>query len=150
MEFYDWKSWPNFFQVRFHRLAEKEMVPVMTNDEFRIFASPVCHLVPTIGLRVEKLENGKVMAYSCDTEPCKPVARLSENADVLIHECSGATLGHTSAPQAGEIAREAGAGALYLIHYPTGEFDTSSLVTEAQTKFSGPVALAEDFMQIDF
>jgi ribonuclease Z len=121
----------------------------MATDEFRIYSSPVCHLVPTIGLRVELVDNGKVMAYSCDTEPCKQVVRLSENADVLIHECSGDTLGHTSAPQAGEIARNAGAGALYLIHYPTGDFDTQSLVRNARTTFDGPVALAEDFMQIE-
>jgi ribonuclease Z len=150
MEFYDWLSWPNFFPVSFHRLDDLEMVPVMANGEFRIFASPVCHLVPTIGLRVEMSTNGKVMAYSCDTEPCEQVVRLSENADILIHECSGATLGHTSAPQAGEIAREAGVKALYLIHYPTGEFNTKSLVTDAQTTFEGPVALAEDFMEIEF
>jgi ribonuclease Z len=148
MEFYDWMSWPNFFPVNFHELADSEMAPVMATDEFRVFSSPVCHLVPTIGLRVELSGNGKVMAYSCDTEPCKQVVRLSENADVLIHECSGATLGHTSAPQAGEIAREAGAGSLYLIHYPTGDFDTQSLVKGARTTFDGPVALAEDFMQI--
>jgi ribonuclease Z len=149
MEFYDWMSWPNFFPVNFHGLADSEMAPVMATDEFRIYSSPVCHLVPTIGLRVELVDNGKVMAYSCDTEPCKQVVRLSENADVLIHECSGDTLGHTSAPQAGEIARNAGAGALYLIHYPTGDFDTQSLVRNARTTFDGPVALAEDFMQIE-
>ena len=149
MEFYDWMSWPNFFTVSFHRLTEEEMVPVIDSGEFKIFASPVCHLVPTIGLRIENSGNGKVLAYSCDTEPCKQVVRLSKNADVLIHECSGETLGHTSAPQAGEIAREAGARALYLIHYPTGENNTHSLVNDAKTTFDGPVALAEDFMRID-
>lgn len=149
MEFYDWESWPNFFQVRFHRLAAEEKIPVMANGEFRIFSSPVCHLVPTIGVRVELVENGKVMAYSCDTEPCGQVVRLSENADVLIHECSGETLGHTSASQAGEIASEAGVKSLYLIHYPTGDFDTNTLLVDARSTFSGPVELAEDFMHVD-
>ncbi|HEY5670192.1 MAG TPA: MBL fold metallo-hydrolase [Anaerolineales bacterium] len=150
MEFYDWATWPHFFPISFHRLPEAEMTPVIDCDEFRIFASPVHHLIPNIGLRVEFLETGKTMAYSCDTEPCREVVRLGSGADVLIHECSGATLGHTSAEQAGEIAQRAEAGALYLIHYPTGKNDPGKLVPDAKKMFNGPVALAEDFMTLEF
>jgi ribonuclease Z len=149
MEFYDWATWPHFFPVTFNRLPEIEMAPVMACDEFRIFASPVHHLVPNIGLRVEFPETGKVLTYSCDTEPCHEVVRLASGANILIHESSGATLGHTSAEQAAEIARQAEVGALYLIHYPTGKNDTSTLVPEAKRKFAGPVALAEDLMTIE-
>ncbi len=149
MEFYDWATWPHFFSVTFNRLPEVEMTPVMACDEFRIFASPVHHLVPNIGLRVECIETGKTLAYSCDTEPCREVVRLASGADILIHESSGATLGHTSAEQAAEIARQAEVDTLYLIHYPTGKNDTSKLVPEAKRKFDGPVALAEDFMTIE-
>ena len=46
------------------------------------------------------------MAYSCDTEPCDEVIRLSEGVDVLIHEATGESLGHSSARQAGEIAKK--------------------------------------------
>jgi ribonuclease Z len=77
------------------------------------------------------------------------VVRLASGANILIHESSGATLGHSSAEQAAEIARQAEVGALYLIHYPTGKYDTSTLVPEAKRKFAGPVALAEDYMAID-
>jgi ribonuclease Z len=90
------------------------------------------------------------MAYSCDTEPCQEVVRLAAGADVLIHESSGATLGHTSAEQAGKIARQAEVGSLYLIHYPTRKIDPESLVQEAKKAFQGPVALAKDFMEIEF
>ena len=150
MEFYDWATWPHFFPISFHRLPEVEMTPVIDCDDFRIFASPVHHLVPNIGLRVEFLESGKTMAYSCDTELCQEVVRLGAGLDVLTHECSGAALGHTSAEQAGEIAQRAEAGALYLIHYPTGKNDPGKLVPEAKKKFNGPVALAEDFMTLEF
>jgi ribonuclease Z len=149
MEFYDWASWPHFFPVTFIRLPATEMTPVLVYDEFRIFASPVHHLVPNIGLRVECIETGKILAYSCDTEPCQEVVRLAAGANVLIHESSGATLGHTSAEQAAEIARQAEVDSLYLIHYPTGKNDTSRLVPEAERKFAGQVALAEDFMTIE-
>jgi ribonuclease Z len=150
MEFYDWETWPNFYPVIFHRLPEEEKTPVLENQEFRILASPVHHLVPNIGLRIEYLDTGKVMAYSCDTEPCKEVENLAGGVDVLIHEAAGEAIGHSSAAQAGEVATKAESASLYLIHYPTGDFDSQSLVKEAKTTFQGPVALAEDFLVLKF
>ncbi|RME86808.1 MAG: MBL fold metallo-hydrolase [Anaerolineae bacterium] len=149
MELYGWESWPEFFPTVLHHLPADELVPVLEADEFRIFSSPVCHLIPTLGLRVE-FASGKVMAYSCDTEPCEQVVRLAQGADVLIHEATGAHEGHTSAAQAGEIAQRAGAKALYLIHYPVELPDKEGLVRQAQTRFDGPVALAIDFLELDF
>jgi ribonuclease Z len=150
MAFYDWASWPNFFTVRFHRLPPQEATLVLETDEFRVLASPVRHLVPTIGLRIEFPPSGKVLAYSCDTQPCQEVVRLAAGADVLLHEAAGGGIGHSSAAQAGQVAREAGARALYLIHYPTGGFDPSPLIAEAQKAYEGPVSLATDFMRLEF
>jgi ribonuclease Z len=147
MEFYDWDSWPHFFPVNFYPLPETEMAIVMDTDEFRIYSSPVHHLVPTIGLRLEFKETGKTLAYSCDTEPCSEVKRLASGADVLIHEASGATLGHTSSSQAGAVASDANARSLYLIHYPTRGSDLKSLVADAQSTFTGKVVLTEDLME---
>jgi ribonuclease Z len=150
MGFYDWEAWPNFFPVVFHRLPQEEMIPVLSNPEFRVYASPVRHLIPTIGLRFEFLQSGKTLAYSCDTEPCPQVVNLASGADVLIHEAAGASSGHSSASQAGGVARQAEVGALYLIHYRTGGFDPKALVEEARQIYQGKVALAEDFMEIEF
>jgi ribonuclease Z len=145
---YDWETWPNFYPVHFITIPKKEFASVLVDDDLRVLASPVHHLVPTIGLRFEFTANKKVIAYSCDTEPCQEVVRLAKGADILIHESTGATLGHSSAEQAGEIARQAGVGKLYLIHYPVGDFDARVLVQQAATIFNGPVYLAEDFMEI--
>jgi ribonuclease Z len=150
MGFYSWEDWPNFFPVVFHRLPQEEMTPVLENDEFRIIASPVRHMVPTIGLRLENVQSRTSVAYSCDTEPCEQVVRLANRVDFLIHEAAGAGVGHSSAAQAGEIASEAGVNGLYLIHYQTRGFDTQALIAEAQSKYAGKVALAEDFMQLEF
>jgi ribonuclease Z len=147
---YAWENWPNFFPVVFHRLPQEEMTLVLENDEFRIIASPVRHMVPTIGLRMENLQSHRSIVYSCDTEPCPQVVRLAGGVNLLIHEATGAGFGHSSAAQAGEIAREAGVDCLYLIHYQTRDFDASGLVAEAQEKFEGQVALAEDFMRLEF
>jgi ribonuclease Z len=150
MEFYDWATWPNFYPVEFRPIPVVEIAPVFDCPEFRVFASPVCHMVPTIGLRIEFLHSGQVLAYSCDTAPCEAVTRLAREAEILIHEATGATFGHTSARQAGEIAAQAGAKQLYLIHYPTGDFDPAPLVDEARQVFQGPVILATDLMELAF
>jgi ribonuclease Z len=150
MNFYSWSDWPDFFPVAFYRLPASEMSAIMDCADFKIHSSPVRHLIPTIGLRIEFNHSNKIMAYSCDTEPCQQVVHLAEGADVLIHEAAGATIGHSSAAQAGDIASQAEAGSLYLIHYPTGRFANGDLVHEARQKFKGPVSLAEDFMVLDF
>jgi len=150
MGLYDWSKWPDLFPVIFHRLPEQAMTPVLECDEFRILAAQVQHLIPTIGLRIEFVNSKKVLAYSCDTEPCPQVVRLADGADILVHEASGSFKGHSSAAQAGQVAAEAESGSLYLIHYPTGQYFNPSLVTEARSQYEGPVVLAEDLMTIDF
>ena len=150
MELYEWETWPEFFPVIFHRLPEEEMIPVLETGDFRIFASPVCHIIPTIGLRIEALQTGKAIAYSCDTEPCSQVVRLGKDADILSHESTGESYGHSSSAQAGEIAEKAGAKALYLIHYPPHLFKDESLIEQASKYFSGEIRFAEDFMRLPF
>ena len=144
LDLYDWRDWPGFFQVDFHRISESELTPVLENNDFRIYASPVHHLVPTMGLRVEFCDSGKVMAYSCDTEPCDEVRRLAASADILIHEAAGEASGHSSAFQAGEIATAAGAASLYLIHYPSNNHE-GKMLEEAKKAFPGEVGLTKDF-----
>ena len=150
MGFFGWADWPDFFPVAFYRLPMQEMTTVVDSPDFRIFASPVRHLLPTIGLRFEFNHTHKTMAYSCDTEPCAQVIRLAEGADILIHESAGASRGHSSAAQAGEVANQAEVGKLYLIHYPTGKYASGDLIAEAHQRYQGEVALAEDFMVLDF
>jgi ribonuclease Z len=150
MGFYNSSEWPGFFPIRYNRLPEEELAPVIQCEEFCILSSPVQHFIPTIGLRIEFAISKKVLAYSCDTKPCAQVIHLAEGADVLVHESAGALPGHSSAGQAGEEARLAEAGSLYLIHYPTGQFASHDIEAEARRQFEGPVKLAEDYMVLDF
>ena len=149
MGFYHWDNWPQFFPVAFHRLPESERVHLLEKEGFVIYSSPVRHLVPTIGLRIETTQSGKTIAYSCDTEPCPSVVRLAAGADILIHEATGAIVGHSSASQAGAIAREADVDRLLLIHYHLGKQQPINLVAQAQETFSGEDELAQDLMEID-
>jgi ribonuclease Z len=150
MDLYGWDTWPNFFPVQMHRLAEEAMTLVQENEQWKIFSSPVKHIIPNIGLRIEFPESGKVFAYSGDTEPTPEVVQLAKDANLLIHEATGASLGHTDAAQAGQIATSAGAEQLFLIHYANGKFKDNGIVAKAAQEFSGPVGLAEDFLEFDF
>ncbi len=93
---------------------------VLDNASWRITAAAVHHSVPTIGLRVEVKSTGFVLAYSCDTEPADAVVDLARNADLLVHEATGAFPGHSTAEDAAHIAVRAGAKDLVLVHLPPG------------------------------
>jgi ribonuclease Z len=149
LEAFDWDKW-HFFPVNFHKIPEKELHPLLEDDEFRVFSSPVKHFIPAIGLRVELLQHNKVIAYSGDTAPTESLFDLSKNADVLIHEAGGASEGHTSARQAGELAAQVNAKSLYLVHYPVGGFDYQQLAVEAALSFGSEVVMAEDLDELDF
>ena len=150
MDMYNWRKWPDFYPVHFHRLPEEPLTPMMENHAFRVFTSPVKHMVPTVGVRVEFFAQSTVAAYSCDTEPCAQVVQLAAGADVLLHESFGEGLGHSSSAQAAEIAAEAGTKKLYLIHYDALAGDTAQaeMIADAKAAFPGEVCLAEDLMVI--
>ncbi len=144
MGFYHWENWPEFFPVAFHRLPEREGVLVLEKKEFRILSSPVRHLIPTIGLRIEAA-GGRAVAYSCDTEPTPSVVRLASGADLLFHESSGGGPGHSTAAQAGRVAQEAEVSRLLLIHYPPDGLDEVGLMAQARETFQGEIGVARDF-----
>lgn len=147
--FYEWHTWHSF-PVTFHTVEEEEMRVLIETKEFKIYTSPVKHFIPTIGMRFEFIKSGKVIAFSCDSAPTPSLIPLAKDADVLIHEAAGASPGHSSALQAGEIASEANVKSLYLIHYPVGDFDYHSLIDEAAQAYKGPIKMAEDFLEFDF
>jgi ribonuclease Z len=150
LDLYQWRQWPEFFQVEFHRIPETEHYLALQSDEFSIFTSPVRHMIPTIGMRIELSAGKHSLAYSCDTSPCEEVIRLAEGVDLLIHEATGAEFGHSSASQAGSVARQAEAGKLALIHYSTLIEPGNHLVQQAEASFGGPVVLAKDLMEFEF
>ncbi len=147
MDLYEWRKWPGFFPVQFNLIPEEECSPIIDDNHLRLWSSPVRHLLPTIGIRIEIPAGGSSVAYSSDTEPCDEMVRLAEGVDILIHEASGASMGHSSAEQAGAVATKSGARSLALIHYPA---DTAGdeLLKAARGTYSGPVCFARDFEEI--
>ncbi len=98
---------------------------------------------------------GKKLAYSGDTAPSAAVARAAKGADLLIHE---ATFGedrleeareakHSTASQAAQTAKKAGAKKLLLTHMSGRYLDTRPLLEEAKKKFEN-VLVAKDGLKL--
>jgi ribonuclease Z len=149
MQLYDWRTWDQFYPVTFHRIPDLEWTAVIQTESMQITSSPMKHFIPSIGLRIEFPELHTTVTYSADTAPCPQMVSLAKGADILIHEATGASAGHSSARQAGEVAQAAGVKCLYLIHYPARETNPDTLIAEARSAFSGPILLAEDFETLD-
>ncbi|WP_276354827.1 ribonuclease Z [Cohnella caldifontis] len=96
---------------------------------------------------------GRVVAVLGDTRPTGGAFRLARGADVLVHEATFAhglaekawAYGHSTALQAAEVAREAGARRLLITHFSARykPEDLAELEREARTVFGGTEAAVE-------
>ena len=103
-------------------------------------------------------ERGIKFAYTGDTMPCDATVKAAENADLLNHEASFAQDAadrakesmHSTARQAGQMAREANVKQLVLFHFSTRykEEELDKLLQDAQKEFDN-VILAKDFMKME-
>jgi ribonuclease Z len=150
MELFEWETWKGMYPVKFISIPDLELAPVLENADFRVQSSPVEHMIPTLGLRIECLKENFTLAYSSDTNPIPATIRLASGADILIHEAAGGAEGHSTPSEAGEIAAKAGVNTLYLIHYSLlGDTTAESMLVETKKTFPGKVVLAEDLMEIE-
>src|SRR5437870_10242408 len=106
---------------------------------------PVPHTPESVALSLTAPE--RRLVYPGDTGPSSKLARWAAGADLLLAECSlpreMAMDIHLTPEQAGELARDAGAGHLILPHsYPPVE--NSDPARTAATHFGGPVTAARD------
>ena len=105
----------------------------------------VDHPVEAYGLRLE--HEGRVLAYSGDTDACAPLDDVARGADLLLAEASfvegrDELRGiHLTGRRAGETARDAGAARLVLTHIPAWT-DPATVLGEAREVFTGPVETA--------
>jgi len=150
MQLMEWQVWPDMYPITYREIPWQEKALLIDHVEYTVYTSPVQHLMPTVGLRIESKKTGQALTYSSDTCPCDAVVRLAQGSDILIHESTGPFPGHSTPVQAGEIARRAGVKRLVLIHYPVFAQDLDAWCGAATTAFDGPVELAEDLKVFEF
>ncbi|MGH2544378.1 MAG: MBL fold metallo-hydrolase [Ardenticatenaceae bacterium] len=115
---YDTSGWEGLPEIEWHEVPLDENAPVLEDSHWRITASPGKHSVPVIALRVLDRAGGGTVTYSCDTERTPAVISLARDTDILVHEATGDYPGHTPAQDAAQVATEARARRLLLVHLP--------------------------------
>jgi ribonuclease Z len=101
---------------------------------------------------------GRRLVISGDTRPCPAMVKASREADLLIHESTfsddeqarALETRHSTAREAAQVAREAGARRLILTHLSSRhDTDPARLLTQAREEFKGPVEVAYDGLTVE-
>ena len=143
------------YEVIFHAINPRKKEVIFEDRTLTIETIPLKHKVPTCGfLFVEKhrdQEPRKRFAYCSDTAYREQIVEQIAGVEVLYHEatytekdidkCKQHT--HSTAKQAAQIARLAGAGQLVIGHFSAREDDHSVFLHEAQEVFENTI-LAEE------
>jgi len=104
---------------------------------------------------VTYVQEGRKIVYSGDTLPCKAIVEAAENANLLVHDACFAEADsalakekkHSTAAQAAETAKAAGAKKLLLTHFSNRYDDRKALLEEARKIFPES-ALAEEGLEL--
>ena len=123
-------------KLEWHEVAHEENIIFFENDNWLVNASPGIHGVPVMGLRILDKEGGGVLAYSSDTAKSDKITHLAKEADILVHEATGDLPTHSNAKQAAQVARDAGASKLLLVHLPPESFLPEREIVQAKEIFT--------------
>jgi ribonuclease Z len=107
---------------------------------------------------VDPPRRGRRIAVSGDTRPCDATVEATRGVDLLVHEATfgdseeprAAETMHSTAREAGRVARAAGAGRLVLTHLST-RYDQQPEVLAAQAaeEYRGDIVVAHDGLVVE-
>jgi len=101
---------------------------------------------------------GRKLAISGDTRPCPALIAAAREVDLLVHESTfsddeqerALETRHSTAREAGRVAREANAKRLVLTHLSSRhDTDPSKLLVQAREEFKGQVEVAFDGLTVE-
>jgi ribonuclease BN (tRNA processing enzyme) len=133
----------------FHVVSDSEKIEL---GPFHLVPRLVSHPVECYGVRVEA--GGRTLAYSADSGPIDSLIDLARDADVFLAEASylegdeNPPGVHMTGKEAAEHATRASAQSLLLTHLvPWNPVDR--VLADAESAYSGPIALATRGLQLD-
>ncbi|WP_435100864.1 ribonuclease Z [Halarchaeum sp. P4] len=101
---------------------------------------------------------GRKLVYTGDTRPTDATVAIAEDADLLIHDATftdadgdrATQTAHSTAGEAGEVARRAGARRLALTHVSSRYGgNVGQLKTDANAEYTGHTLVAHDGLTVD-
>jgi ribonuclease Z len=101
---------------------------------------------------------GRRLVISGDTRPCPALVQAAQGADLLIHESTfsddeqerAIETRHSTAREAGRVAREAGVKRLCLTHLSSRhDMEPQRLLDQAREEFKGPCEIAHDGLSVE-
>jgi ribonuclease Z len=146
-------SWADQFPLEYREVEAASGVVAVEEGDFTVWTAPGEHAVPTIAVCIAVEGADGAVAYSSDTRPAEAVRQLAQGVNLLVHEATflerdaavAERTGHSTAAQAGHVARRCGARRLVLVHCsPRTPEEADALRQEAARAFGGPVDVPED------
>lgn len=135
------------------RVAEMDDGDSEVMNTIRITAGRVIHgAIPALAFRLDS-PSGSVV-FSGDTAPCDRLVELSQDVDVLVHECpypdsNGPNPAHTIPNQLGPLAARARAKALVMNHFfPMCDAAREAMIASVAESFHGDIIFGEDLQSI--
>ncbi len=100
---------------------------------------------------------GHAFAYITDTGPCARAVELARDVDVLVMEATADDsltdfanqYGHCAATQTAQVAREAGARELYIVHTSSRYKEPEPILGQARATFAN-TKLPDDLTEVDY
>jgi ribonuclease Z len=133
--------------IRLHQVPVNEMQNIKSGKDF---CNDKGEVIPNELLTMPPLK-ARSLAYCTDTRYTESILPVINNADVLYHEATylhelkerARETGHSTAREAGIIARKANVGKLVIGHFSARYKTTEQLVNEARSEFSESYAANE-------
>lgn len=111
------------------------------------------HTRPCLALRFQDPTGSHAITYSGDTAPCQAVIDLARQTTLLIHEATVGkpSEGHTTPGQAGQVAVQAGAGRLVLVHFSPvlAMPEAEALEAVRAAGFGGPAEVGSEYQVLE-
>ncbi len=126
---------------------------VWSAEDLLITAAPGEHTRASRAYRIHDLPSSRSIVFSGDTRPCSTISQLAFQTDMLIHEATylesererAERYCHSTAHEAGMIAKDAEAQTLALIHLELSSGVTpTDYADQASSAFGGNIIIPSD------
>lgn len=137
---------PGTFKIKLMEIADE-----LRLGPLDVYSVRTDHTENSVAYRFRMEE--KSLVFTGDSDYDKRLVALSENADLLVIDCSFPdsmkSPGHMTPGECGLVARDAKVKRMLLSHiYPTSHSD-SELLKECRAVFDGDVSVAGDLMKLE-